>query len=279
MTHITPPAPADFVSVCSADDRRRSISLRLLNNERAMMVVSPVVLLLVWQAAAQVGLLDQRFFPAPSRIFGTLEELIANGSLWHNTLASLQRFVLGCIVGGVPALFLGIAMGMSRPLRAIVDPLIAVTYPVPKSAILPLMLLIFGLGEGSKIAMVAIGAFYPIAINSAAGVLSINKIYLDVGTHFRATRWQFFRTIALPGALPFIMTGARLGAGLALVLIALAEMVGAKSGLGYMIWNSWELLDVETMYVGILVIAFIGFLLTFILNEVEAWLIPWSKRS
>lgn len=279
MTKLSASAPATFVSVCSADDRRRTISLRFLMSERIMMFISPVVLLLIWQVAAELGVIDQRFFPAPSRIFANFEELVANGTLWKNTLASLQRFALGCLVGGVPALFLGIAMGMSRPLRAIVDPLIAVTYPVPKSAILPLMLLIFGLGEGSKIAMVAIGAFYPIVINSTAGVLSINKIYLDVGTHFRATRWQMFRTVALPGALPFIMTGIKLGAGLALVLIALAEMVGANRGLGFMIWNSWEVLAVETMYVGILTIAFIGFFLTIVLNEIEAWLVPWSKRN
>src|SRR5581483_1934164 len=162
--------------------------------------------------------------------------------------------------------------------RAVVEPLVAATYPVPKSAILPLILLIFGLGEASKIAMVAIGVFYPVLINAMAGVMQINRIYLDVGRNFQASRAQVFRTIALPGALPFIMTGVKLGLGMGLILIAIAEMIGAKSGLGYMIWNAWEILSVETMYVGLLVIAVLGFVFTVLLNELERWIVPWKER-
>jgi len=126
--------------------------------------------------------------------------------------------------------------------------------------------------------MVAIGAFYPIAINATAGVLEINKIYLDVGKNFKAGRWDTFRTIALPGALPFIMTGVKLGAGMGLILIAIAEMVGAKSGIGFMIWSAWETFSVEKMYGGLFVIALIGFVLTLFLNEAERWLIPWKAE-
>jgi len=173
---------------------------------------------------------------------------------------------------------LGVSMGLYRPLRAAVDPLVAATYPIPKSAIMPLILLIFGLGEASKIVMVAIGVFYPLLINSMAGVLEIDKIYLDVGRNFRASRWQVFRTIALPGALPLIMSGIKLGVGMGLILIAIAEMVGAKSGLGFMIWNAWEILSVETMYVGLIVIAVLGFLFSFSLDELERFVLPWKER-
>src|SRR5207245_7563308 len=142
----------------------------------------------------------------------------------------------------IPGVILGITMGLSRPVRAAVDPLVASTYPIPKSAILPLILLIFGLGEASKIVMVALGVFYPVVINTMGGVLQIQKIYLDVGRNFRANRWQTFRTIALPGALPSIMTGIKLGVGMGLILIAIAEMVGAKEGIGFMIWDAWQVL-------------------------------------
>lgn len=200
------------------------------------------------------------------------------GELWLHTWASLQRLFWGFLAGGVPALFLGIAMGLSRPLRAAIDPLIAATYPIPKSAILPLILLIFGLGEASKIAMVAIGMFYPICINAVTGVLEINKMYLDVAKNFRASRAQIFRTVALPGALPFIMSGIKLGVGMGLILIAVAEMMGAKSGLGYMIWNAWEILSVEIMYVGLLVIATLGYIFSLSLTELERWIIPWKAE-
>jgi ABC-type nitrate/sulfonate/bicarbonate transport system permease component len=259
-------------------DRKPPFGMRLLGlvgRDRLISISSPIALLLLWEALAQAGTIDTRFFPAPTSIFATMIALLKSGELWQHTIISLQRLALGSIIGGVPALLLGIIMGLSRPIRALIDPLIAATYPVPKSAILPLALLIFGLGEGSKIFMVAIGVFFPVAINATAGVLEINKIYLDVGRTFKAGRWNTFRTIALPGALPFIMTGVRLGIGMGIVLIAVAEMIGAKSGLGYMIWSAWETFAVEQMYVGLFVIAIIGFILTVALNEVEKILIPW----
>lgn len=239
-------------------------------------VASPILLLLLWQGAAQTGLIDVRFFPAPTRIFSTFIALVKDGSLWDNTSATLLRLLWGGLIGGIPALLLGVATGLSKPLRAVLDPLIAATYPVPKSAIFPLLMLICGLGEASKIAMVAIGVFYPMLINTTTGVLEINKIYLDVGRNFRANPWQVFRTIALPGAVPHIISGIKLGFGLGLMLIAIAEMIGSKSGLGYMIWDAWELLSVEQMYVGLVVIAILGYGISLLLNEIERKLIPWK---
>lgn len=257
------------------DARRLPVSAYF--GDRTMMIVSPLALLLIWELAARIGVIDTRYFPAPSAIFGSLVDLAKTGELWTNGGASLRRLFLGFLVGGIPALAIGITMGLSKWTRIIVDPLIAATYPIPKSAILPLLLLIFGLGEGSKIAMVAIGVFYPVAINTTAGVLAINKTFLEVGQHFQANRWQMFRTIALPGALPLIMTGVKLGIGMGLVLIALAEMIGSTEGLGYMIWNSWELFAVEKMYAGILVIAATGFFITILLTELETVLVPWKR--
>jgi NitT/TauT family transport system permease protein len=247
-------------------------------SERFAAIAAPLLVFILWEAAARLHLVDTRFFPAPSSIIGTFGKLIRDGSLAINTGISLERLAIGFVLGGVPGLAIGILMGLYRPVRIFLEPLIAGTYPIPKSAILPLILLIFGLGEASKWAMVAIGVFYPVVINTASGVMQIPNIYFDVGKNFGASRWHVFRTIALPGALPFIMTGIRLGAGLGLILIAIAEMIGAQSGLGYMIWNAWQILSVETMYVGLIVIAIIGFLLTIGINEIERLVIP-TKSS
>lgn len=255
---------------------RRVLKLSPGRRDRLISILSPFLLLGVWEISARMEVIDTRFFPAPITILHTLIGLLDSGVLWIHTWASLQRLFWGFLLGGIPALVLGIIMGLSRPVRAALDPLIAATYPIPKSAILPLILLIFGLGEASKIVMVAIGMFYPICINSVAGVLEINKIYLDVGKNFQASRWQMFRTIALPGALPFIMSGIKLGVGMGLILIAIAEMIGAKSGLGFMIWDAWEILSVDTMYVGLIMIAVIGYLFSLFLTEVERWVIPWK---
>src|SRR5207244_6064470 len=197
-------------------------------------------LFILWGLCARFGFIDTRFFPAPSSVVSTMIEMLRTGELVTHTAVSMQRLFYGAILGGVPALVLGIVMGLNRTIRALFDPLIAATYPVPKSAILPLALLIFGLGEASKVFMVAIGVFFPVAINATTGVLEINRIYLDVGRNFKASRWSTFWTIALPGALPVIMTGFKLGIGIGLVLIAIAEMIGAKSGPGYLICSAWE---------------------------------------
>jgi ABC-type nitrate/sulfonate/bicarbonate transport system permease component len=274
---------SDVVEPAEAPGRLVDISeqarLAARRRDRILSIASPLGLLLAWELAAQSGLIDVRFFPAPSSIIGKLVEMAGSGELTENVLISLQRIVLGFLLGGVPAIVIGIAMGIWRPIRAIVDPLIVATYPIPKSSLLPLILLIFGLGEMSKVMMVAIGVFYPMAINATAGVLQINQIYLDVGKSFKASPWDTFRTIALPGALPFIMTGVKLGAGLALILIAIAEMVGARSGIGYMIWSAWETFAVAKMYVGLFVIALIGFAISLMLNELERWVIRWKADA
>ncbi|MGX9426528.1 MULTISPECIES: ABC transporter permease [Bradyrhizobium] len=255
------------------------MSAEVKGRDRVVGVLTPIVLLGLWELAARFGLLDARFFPPPSAIVHQFAALVASGELGANVLASLKRLALGMLLGGVPALFLGLAMGISRPLRAAIDPLISATYPIPKSAILPLVLLIFGLGEMSKVVMVALGAFYPIIINTVVGVANIDKIYLDVGHNYRANRWQVFRTIALPGALPSIMAGVKLAVGMGLILIAISEMVAANDGVGYMIWNAWQVLTVDTMYVGLLVIAVLGFLFSIVLDEIEHRLIPWKRRA
>jgi ABC-type nitrate/sulfonate/bicarbonate transport system permease component len=246
-------------------------------SDRAISVLSPLILLGVWEICARTAVVDVRFFPAPSHVIKHLIEMIGAGELWRHLGASLYRLVVGFLVGCVPAIAIGLAIGLYRPVRAAFDPLISATYPIPKSSLLPLILLVFGLGESSKIAMVAIGVFYPVVINTAAGVRQIAPIFLDVGRNFGASRFNMFRTVALPGALPLIMTGVKLGAGMGLVLIAIAEMVGAKSGLGYMIWNAWELFDVQTMYVGLFVIAIIGFLLNAGFDMLERVIVPWRK--
>jgi NitT/TauT family transport system permease protein len=270
------PATATASVAESVVDIGEQARLRARRRERLMSIGSPLALLLTWEAAAQFGFIDIRFFPAPSAIMVVLVRMLMSGELIEHILISMQRIALGFLLGGIPAIIIGITMGISRPVRALVDPLIVATYPIPKSAILPFILLIFGLGEMSKVVMVALGVFFPIAINATAGVLQISPTYLDVGKSFKASRWDTFRTIALPGALPFIMTGIKLGAGLALILIAVAEMVGAKSGIGYMIWSAWETFAVAKMYVGLFVIALIGFGVSFLLREVERWVIRWK---
>lgn len=270
--------PTSRSHVITSAEGRGSRARNTKQRDRLLMVGSPLLLLVLWEIGTRTGGLDDRFFPAPTAIFTQMVSMIESGELWEHTSASLQRFFLGFWLGAVPALVIGILMGLNRGVRAALTPIVSGTYPIPKSALLPLILLIFGLGELSKIVIVAIGVFYPVVLNTMSGVLQIQPIHYDVAKNFQASRWRVFRTIALPGAMPSIMTGIELGAGLGLILIALAEMVGAKSGLGFMIWNAWELFKVESMYVGIMVIAVVGFVVAMLIREFSRILTPWSNR-
>jgi len=169
-------------------------------------------------------------------------------------------------------------MGLFTPARTIFQPLVAAIYPLPKIALLPLILLIFGLGELSKYVIVAIGVFFLMAINAMAGVLNVPAIYFDVARNLKASRWKIYFTVALPGALPGIFTGLRICVGTALLLLVAAEFVGANEGIGYRIWWSWSVFWVNSMYVGFAVIALLGFLLTTLVDYCERWCLPWQGR-
>jgi len=274
-TAVPPPAAEPSAGRAERPRPRRGLSEQ--GRDRVLAVLSPLALLVLWEIASRSGVLDDRFFPPPTTIAETFVELAKSGELWSNTWVSVRRVLLGLALGAIPALVIGLAMGLYRPVRAVLDPLVAATYPIPKSAIVPLLLLIFGLGEMSKIMMVAIGAFFPVVINTSAGVREIPPIYRDVGRNFGASRWQTFRTVALPGALPLIMTGLKLAVGLGLILIVIAEMIGAKSGLGFMIWNAWQIFAVPTMYVGLITISILGVVFTLALTELERFVIPWRR--
>lgn len=246
--------------------------------DRFVSVATPGALLILWEIAARGGFVDTRFFPAPTTIATSLLDLVASGTLWIDSKASIGRLLAGLALGAIPGIIVGLFMGLNRFAKLAMEPIIAATYPIPKSAIFPLFLLIFGLGEVSKIAIVAVGVFFPVAINTAAGVREISPIYRDVGSNFNAGRWNTFRHIALPGALPLVLTGLQLASGMGLMLIVVAEMLGGNSGLGFLIWNSWQTFSVGTMYAALIVISLLGLLLSLVMIEVERLLVPWRKR-
>jgi NitT/TauT family transport system permease protein len=262
---------------------RRSSPLQGSGFERALSLLSPLILLALWELFAQLRVIDVRFFPAPSSIFRVLWQTMQpspqypTGEAWVHLGSSLSRIAIGFFLGAVPGIIVGLAMGLFSPIRAIFQPLVDATFPIPKVALLPLFILIFGIGEESEYAIIATAVIYLVLINTVAGVRNIDNIYLDVGKNFHASRMMMFTDIALPGALPNIVTGLKLGSGVALLVLTTAEFVGAKSGLGYQIWSSWQVFQIESLYVGLVVIALVGFATTNFLNWVERVIVPWKR--
>lgn len=256
--------------------KRRRLSRR---GERLIAIATPIVLLAIWELLARTGTIDAKFYPAPTTIFGELWGMAAEAAFWTDLWVSARRFVLGFVIGVVPALIIGVAMGLYRPIRAALQPLVSATYPIPKSSLVPLFLLFFGLGESGKYIFVAVGVFYPVVINTVSGVINVSSTYYDVAKNFGASKWHVFKTVAIPGAMPSIVTGVELGAGMGLIMLVIIEMLGgATEGIGFMIWNAWQLLAVERMYVGLLIVAVIGFVLALLVGAVGRRLTPWNRN-
>jgi ABC-type nitrate/sulfonate/bicarbonate transport system permease component len=243
---------------------------------RIISVMTPILLFALWEAAARVGWIDVRFFSSPSKISVELWAMTESGELFKHTWVSLVRILVGFFIGTTLGVILGLGIGLSPTVSAIFKPLIDATFPIPKVGLLPLVIIVFGLGEASKYAIIAISAFYLIVINTAAGVRQIERIYLDVGRNYHAGRMMMFTDVALPGALPSILTGMKISMGVSLIIIVTAESLAAKSGIGFLIWTSWQVFEVEKMYVGLFISAVLGFLLATLLDWTERKLIPWE---
>jgi NitT/TauT family transport system permease protein len=246
--------------------------------ERLLYLISPIGLLALWQLLLMVGVGDRRFVPAPTDIAWRFWELIRSGELEANTLITLYRVFAGFFIGSIPGVVIGLLMAMFRPVRIFFDPLIASLFPIPKIALMPLLLLAFGFGDASKIALVVIAVFFPVVVNTYVGAANIEKIYWDVAKNYGASQSMVFRRIVFFGALPMIFAGLRIALAVSFIVLVAAEFVATKAGIGYMIWNSWELLQVDVMFVGIVTVGVLGLIATVILQEIERKVIPWKAE-
>ncbi len=240
-------------------------------------ILSPFIVLLIWEITIRLEILNPIFFPPPSEVAVVLYKMIISGELWEHLSISLQRIILGFFLGAIPGIILGLLMGWSRGIRAFFDPIVAATYPIPKISLLPLLLVIFGIGEASKVATIAIAAFFLVLIATAHGVMMIDPILVQAAHNYGARGWKLFAKVILPASLPAIFTGLRLALGVSLLIIVAAEFVAANRGIGYLIWISWSVLAVGKMYVGLVVIAILGIIFTVGLERLGKALMPWSQ--
>jgi ABC-type nitrate/sulfonate/bicarbonate transport system permease component len=281
MTHVSnvtdlSPAVARIVTQTLQNRRRRRIEQIVYG------LGFPVALLLVWELLVYLGMVDRRFFPPPSKIFMNSVDLLASAkeraNLLRDIVATYARLIIGFGVGSILGIAVGLLMALYVPVRFALSPFVYATYPTPKLAIFPLLIVIFGIGDTSKTVLVIMGVFYMTCINTLGGVLYANPIYSDVATAFRMptlTRWT---KVAIPSAMPAIVSGLKLGLGQALILVVSAEFVAAENGLGSFIWNSWQVLDIPRMFLGLVVVAITGGLALLFGMQLERHLIPWANR-
>ncbi len=279
--------------------------------QRVLALGFPLALLLVWEWLAGSGVLNARWFPPPSQIAVALWELTVSydrfnrssllGRPWllpsmfaesgwagvqalvreSHVWATLSRVLGGFVIGAVPGVLVGMVMGLNRTVRMMLDTTMSAIYVLPKIAIFPILMLVFPnpFGEGPKIAVVAISAFFLVAISTMAGVQGIDKVYLEAGRNFGANRAQMFRHVILPGALPIVFSGLRLALGTALIVIVAVEFVRADRGVGFMIFYYWQVLVTPRMYAALAVVMALGVALTALLQYVERRAMPWRRGS
>jgi NitT/TauT family transport system permease protein len=230
----------------------------------------------LWEMLARLGVISKLFFPPPLVIVQTLFKMILSGRLLEHLTVSLGRIGLGIFIGIIFGVPLGIMMGWLPKLRAIFDPLIASLHPIPKIAIFPIILIIFGIGETANIVVIAVSAFFPAVVNSMTGVMHIDPVYFEVAKNYGANRLKTFARILLPGSLPMVLSGIRLAANTGLLIAIAVELVSAKRGLGVLIWFSWQTLRVEELYATLIVVALLGTIFNVGIKYLSMYLAPWA---
>jgi NitT/TauT family transport system permease protein len=244
--------------------------------------LSPAVIALLlgsWEAGVRWGGVSPLLTPAPSTILRELVTLVANGVMVSNLMATLLRLASGLTVGASIGVALGLAMGWWPTLRRAIDPIVAGIHPIPKIALFPILIVMLGIGEESKIAAIAIGAFFPSLINTMAGVRAISPVQIDLARNYGAGTSAMFFRILLPGSLPLILTGLRISANVAFLSAIGVEMISAHNGLGSLLWLSWQAFRIEQLYATLIMVGLVGVGLTLTIRTVTNRWAPWLTDS
>lgn len=229
----------------------------------------------VWQAAIAIGWLNPVFLPSPASILRALWQLAISGELWRHLSASLLRIGAGWIIGTAVGLAIGIAMGLSSVSRAVGMPLVSAFYPVPKIALLPLLILWLGIGEAPKIATIAAGVFFPTVIATFSGVDGVPRNLIRMAQSFDLPVTAIVRKVILPSALPAILAGFRISVSTALLLVVAAEMIGAQYGLGAFLLAAGNLMQTDDLMAGVVVLSVLGLGLGALLSFAERMFLEW----
>jgi sulfonate transport system permease protein len=263
--------------------------MNMINNKRArpsligklpdslQALIFPFAVLLLWQAAGSFGLLSPSLLPTPWSICTQFMKLVANGKLFIHLEASVIRAALGFGLGAMLALIIGLATGLSKMLEELLDPSLQMMRTVPLLSIIPLFILWFGVGQLSQVLLIALGSFFPLYVNTFAGVRGVDRKLYEVAQVLQYSRLQQIFRLIIPAALPNILLGIRLSLGVAWLCLVVAEMMGASSGIGYMITEARQYSQTPAVFVGIAVFAAVGKLSDSLVRMLESKLLHWRE--
>jgi NitT/TauT family transport system permease protein len=257
----------------------RAIELRARGFEpraRPLLAWAALAALLIgWQLGSVAGIVSDLTLPSPVRIAAAIGDLISSGELWGHLAASAGRIAGGFVLGFSTGLLAGLAIGIFTVARSIGLPVVSALFPIPKIALLPLFILWFGIGEWSKIATIAFGVFFPTAVATYGAVDAVPRNLVRMGQSFGLAPAAITTKILLPGALPGILSGARIATSIALVLVVAAEMIGAERGIGALILTAGHLMLTDRLLAGVVILSVLGLLVAWALGALERRLLRW----
>jgi ABC-type nitrate/sulfonate/bicarbonate transport system permease component len=244
-------------------------------NSSAAAVATLLGIVALWQLGASFGLISTLFLPAPNAIAVALYHLTLSGELWRQLAPSLARLAIGWSIGTVFGIATGVAVGLWSVFRSPAMAVVAALFPIPKIALVPLFIIWFGIGEGSKIITLAFGVFFPTVIATAGGVDNVARGLIRMGQSFGLSNRSIVTKIVLPGALPAILSGFRITTSIAIVLLVAAEMIGAERGIGAFVLAAGNLYDTDNLLAGIVVLSLLGLAVAWVIGLLERWLLRW----
>lgn len=238
--------------------------------------IVPAALVLLWQTAAQVGWLSSRILPEPWAVGKAFWTLAASGELWVHLRTSLWRASSGFVVGAGLGLLLGLLTGSFRRAETLLDTTLQMIRNIPALALIPLVILWFGIDEMAKLFLLAIGVFFPVYLNTFHGIRSADQGLIEMAKSYGLSGWPLYRDVILPAALPAILVGVRFSLGLVWVLLIVAETISAQAGIGYMTMNAREFLQTDVVLVGILLYALLGKFADIASRALEKYCLRWN---
>jgi len=243
--------------------------------ENLMPWLLPLLLILGWEFAAKAGWLSSRILPEPWAVARAAWSLTVSGELWTHVRISAWRAISGFAVGGGLGLLLGLLTGTFKQAETLLDTSIQMIRNIPALALIPLVILWFGIDESSKLFLVSIGVFFPVYLNTFHGIRAVDKGLIEMARSYGLSGWPLYRDVILPGALPSILVGVRFALGLVWVLLIVAETISAQAGIGYMTMNAREFLQTDVVLVGILLYALLGKLADMLARGLERYWLRW----
>lgn len=275
VTDLSPPSPTPVgTSTGALPTARQRRRWRRPPSARAL---SPLLAVGLWQVASVTGVLPARLLASPLTVLSSAWALTVDGTLPAALLVSVQRVAAGFAVGAVAGVALGLTTGLSRWADQLLDPILQMLRMLPFLGLVPLLILWFGIGELPKVVLVALGTAVPLYLNTYAGIRSVDRRLLEAAEVLRLGRWQRIRHVVLPGALPQVLVGLRLGLGVAWLSLIVAEQVNADSGLGHMIMEARDFLRTDVIVVGLLVYALLGLLTDAVVRGIEGRALAWRR--